>query len=90
MTRQIELFGDKVSPADVANAIVKEQYIKLGTKKCACHLTLRDGWEVVGIAGVVNPDLYDEKIGQEIALEKAKDKVWLHLGSLLQNKLAGK
>lgn len=87
--RQIILKGEKVSSVDVSRAISKEKYIHMGRKKCVCHLTLQDGWEVIGVAGVVNPELYDSKIGESIAREKAIDKVYLHLGSLLQNRIAG-
>ena len=86
---QINIIGNKVSIVDVTNSIVKEKYIKMGTKKCVCHITLKDGWEVIGVAGVVDPLLYDPKIGEEVARGKAVDKVWLHLGSLLQNRMAG-
>lgn len=86
---QIQILGDKVSIGDVNRSIVKEKYIQMGKKKCVCHLTLKDGWEVIGVAGIVNPELYDPKIGEEVARAKALDKVWLHLGSLLQNRMAG-
>ena len=86
--KQIEIKGDKISILDVRAAIVKEEYIQMGKKQMVCHLTLEDGWEVIGVAGVVNPALFNESIGKEISYSKALDKVWLHLGSLLQNKLA--
>jgi len=82
----IEIKGTRVTPEDVANCIVKEEYTKLGTKMTACTLTLANGFEVVGIAGVVDPSNFTIKVGGPIAKEKALDQVWNHLGSILQNK----
>lgn len=86
--RQIEIAGDLVTPAEVEASIKEEKYIKMGQKIAVCHLTLVDGFEVVGTAGVVRPDNYDEAIGNPIARKHAIEKVWQHLGSILQNKLA--
>lgn len=85
---QIQIKGNKVTPDEVTNSITKEKYIKVGTKKTVCHLTLIDGWEVIGVAGVVDPETYDETIGNSIAYQKALEKVWLHLGSILQDRIA--
>ena len=86
--KPIQLKGKTVTPQDVENCIVHEAYIKTGKKITVCHLTLADGFEVVGTAGVVDPESYNPKIGNKVAREKALDKVWQHLGSILQNKLA--
>lgn len=86
----IEIKGNSVTPQDVENCITHENYIKMGKKKTICHLTLADGYEVIGTAGIVDPENYSPEIGNRIAREQAKDKVWQHLGSILQNKLASK
>ena len=75
---------DKITEEVVEDAIVNETYHKLGTKMTACVLTLKDGFEVVGLAGVVDANAYDMDIGSKFARVKAKDKVWEHLGSVLQ------
>lgn len=76
-----------VTEKQVEESIVKEEFIKLGTKMTACVMTLDDGFEVVGLAGVVDASKYDIGIGSKFARVKAKDKVWQHLGSILQYKL---
>jgi hypothetical protein len=81
------LMKNKITPADVENAIVKEEYVKLGTKMTACLLTLRNGHEVVGIAGVVDASTYDIEIGSPIAREKAVDQVWGLMGYELQQRI---
>jgi len=88
--KPITIKGNTVTQQEVENAIMHEAYIKQGKKITVCHLTLVDGFEVVGTAGVVDPDNYDPKIGNKIAKEKALDKVWQHMGSILQNKLASR
>ena len=55
----IEIKGTTVTLDDVTNCIVKEEYTKLGTKMTACTLTLINGFEVVGLAGVVDPNNYN-------------------------------
>ena len=77
----------KVTEEQVEAAIVKEEYVKLGTKMTACVMTLEDGFEVVGLAGVVDASKFDLDIGSKFARVEAKDKVWQHLGSILQYKL---
>ena len=84
----IEIEGDSVTQDDVMEAISAISYQKMGRKMMICHLTLRDGHEVIGQAGIVNPDNFDEEIGQGIALGDATNKVWSHMGSILQDRLS--
>lgn len=86
--KQIKITGTKVTPQDVEDSIVTEEYKKMGNKIMVCHLTLVDGFEVIGTAGVVNPEEYDHSIGRVVSRNKALDKVWQHLGSILNHKLA--
>lgn len=77
----------RVTKEDVESNIAKEEYVKLGTKMTACILTLKDGHEVVGLAGVVDASTYDIEIGSKYAREKAIDEVWSLMGYALQVKL---
>jgi hypothetical protein len=86
----IKIKGDKVDPSEVENAIEAVSYTKLGKKIMVCHMTLSNGHEVIGMAGVVNPDLFNQEIGEKVSHDKAMDKVWEHLGGLLQNQIAEK
>lgn len=71
----------------IEQLIVKEEYHKLGTKMTACVITLDNGHEVVGIAGVVDPYKYDKEIGSKYAREKAIEKLWPLLGYVMQIKM---
>lgn len=83
----IELKGPFVSLEDVQKAISSVRYIKLGKKIVVCHITLTNGFEVIGKAGVVDPKNFNMEIGSRVAKENALNEVWGHLGSILQNKL---
>lgn len=86
-TRKLVIPGRTVTPADVENAIVKEEAVKLGSKITVVHLTLADGFEVIGKSGVVDPTNFDLEIGAKYARENALNRVWEHMGSVLQDRL---
>jgi hypothetical protein len=87
MRNKIELLGNGVTPSDVKNCIVEEKYIKIGKKILVCHLTLDNGFECIGNAGVVDPENFDFETGKPIAYKNALDDVWFHLSSILQNQV---
>lgn len=66
----------RVTLEQIERSIVKEEYHRLGTKMTACTLTLDNGHEVVGIAGVVDASKYDIEIGSKYAREKAVESLW--------------
>ena len=56
-------------------------------KTTICNLYLENGFTVRGESACVDPANFDKKLGEEIAYENAKDKIWLLEGYLLQQKL---
>lgn len=50
-------------------------YQKMGHKMTVAHLTLKNGFEVVGVAGCEDPDNFDYRIGKHFALVDALSKV---------------
>lgn len=48
-----------------------------------CQLELDNGYSVRGESACVNPENYDEQIGQRIAFNKAFDQLWPLFGFLL-------
>lgn len=85
--KKISIEGCSVTPLEVNKAISKIQYCKMGEKITICHLTLVDGHELIGYSGVVNPENFDMEIGSKIAFENAKNQVWSHMGSILQDRM---
>lgn len=63
--------------------------IKMGQKTTVVHLTLPNGFELVETAACVDAANYDHEVGEKIALERIKDKIWLLEGYLLQNVITG-
>lgn len=57
---------------------------KLGAKTAVVHATCLTGFEMTETAACVNPDNYDQEIGNAIALDKIKNRLWGHLGFVLQ------
>lgn len=60
---------------------------KMGKKTTVVHFTLPNGFEIVETAACVNPDDYNQEIGEQIATKRIIDKIWLLEGYLLQQSL---
>lgn len=86
--KRVVIAGNRVTKEEVENAIDKVTYTKLGEKITVCHMTLVDGFEIIGKSGVVDPALYDAEIGNRVARDAAFSRVWEHMGSILQDRLA--
>lgn len=52
-----------------------------------CVLVLKNGFTVTGESACVDPANFDEAKGREVALQKAKDKMWPLLGYALKERL---
>lgn len=55
-----------------------------------CVLVLRNGFTVTGEAACVSAENFDEKMGRQIARQKAIDNAWPLLGFRLRDKLAAR
>lgn len=78
---------NKCTLEDIEGAIVKEESFKLGLKTTVVLLTLKNGFEVIGKSGCVDPSNYDHELGVKYARERALNEVWMLEGYALQNKL---
>lgn len=87
---KLEIKGNKVTQEEVKNAIEFVTYHKIGYKFTVCHIQLKNGYEVIGSSACVDKNNYDFKIGSDIAFNNAKDEVWKHMGSILQDRLSFK
>ena len=56
----------------------------MGEATTVVRCVLRNGFVIVESSSCVDPANYSEKMGEEICLNKIKDKVWELLGFLLQ------
>ena len=84
------LIHPRLTPDDIEAVIVGEQYYRFPrTTMTVCCLMLRNGYCVIGESASVSPENYDAEIGQKIARQHAKDKIWALEGYLLKQKLYG-
>jgi len=56
-----------------------------GSRTTVCMLTLRNGFELIGESSCVSAENFDEGIGQKIAFNNARDKIWILEGYLLRD-----
>ena len=81
------LNAPRLTPALIDETIEKESYHRLTDVLTVCVLTLRNGFTVTGESACVSPENYNEEIGNKIARENARDKIWVLEGYLLKQKL---
>lgn len=58
--------------------------ITMGECTTVVRCVLRNGFEIVESSSCVDPENYSQKIGEEICMERIKNKIWELLGFLLQ------
>ena len=88
MIQDKNLNAPRVTPEDITDAIVSAAYYVFpGTQTTICLLTLTNGFTVTGESACASPENYDEEVGNKIARDAAKDKIWELLGFALKEKL---
>lgn len=76
--------GTKISKADVDAFIVKGEGHRLGAKTCVVIDSTITGFDTTATSACVDPANYNQEIGEEIARKDIVDKIWGHLGFVLQ------
>ena len=84
------LTAPRVTQALIDESIVGEEYHLFdATQLTVCMLTLKNGYTVTGESACVSVENFDEELGQKIAKQNAKDKMWALLGFSLAEQLSG-
>lgn len=79
---------DHLTEEDINKKIKDKKFTILEDGKTTiCNLYLENGYTVRGEAACVNPVNFKKDLGEKIAFENARDKVWVLEGYLLQEKL---
>lgn len=83
------LTAPRLTP-DLIDATIKgEQYhVFEGTCLTVCCLTLQNGYTVTGESACASPQNFNAELGQQIAKQNAREKIWALEGYLLREKLA--
>ena len=81
------LDAPRLTPDLIESKIIKEEYHLLTDVLTVCVLTLENGFTVTGESACASPSNYNKEIGDKIARDNAKDKIWVLEGYLLKEKL---
>ena len=65
----------------------KDFYVFPKTQLTVCCLTLRNGFTVTGESACASPENFNKEIGEKIAFENARNKIWALEGYLLKHNL---
>lgn len=83
------LDAPRVTIDSIKNIIVDvDYYVFPGTTVTVCLIKLLNGFSVVGESASASPENFDLELGQQIAYDKAFDKIWAFEGYLLREKLS--
>lgn len=75
---------NKIQEGDVLKFIREGYSLRLGEKTTVVCDTTLTGFDTVGIAACVDPSTYNHDMGCGVARRDIKDKIWGHLGFVLQ------
>lgn len=83
------LVAPRVTPERLEEVIQSEQYYVFpNTTFTSCLLTLENGYCVLGESACASPENFNAELGEKIARENAKNKIWQLEGYLLKSSLA--
>ena len=82
------LNAPRLNPAHIDSIIEKVQYhIFAGSQLTVCCMTLKNGFTVTGESACASPENFNQEIGEKIAFDMARNKIWALEGYLLKQKL---
>lgn len=85
------LNAPRLTPDHIDAQIVAEQFhVFEGTALTVCALTLRNGFQVIGMSAAASPENFDAEIGRTISRKNAREQIWALEGYLLRDRLAGR
>lgn len=81
--------SNSISEEDISNFIKNIEAEKIGEKTTIVTITCVNGFEFVETSSCVDPANFDMELGTSICVDRAKNKIWGHLGFLLQCGIKG-
>ena len=68
---------NRLTPQDIENMIDTWVFLRSpGSTLTVCELKLTNGCTLVGTSNVIDPNNFSSEIGEKVALENAKGKIW--------------
>lgn len=82
------LNAPRLTPALIDSKIKKVEF-HVFPESCLtlCCMTLENGFTVTGESACASPENFNQEIGEKIAKENARNKIWMLEGYLLKQKL---
>lgn len=75
--------AERVTKESIDSRIKEVGYTRLSETVTICSINLDNGYSVRGESACVNPENYNEEIGQRVAFDNAYAKLWGLFGFLL-------
>lgn len=84
--------AERVTPEYMTSRIASTVFTPMGETVTHCRIVLDNGFSVSGESACVNPENYNQQIGEKIAYDNAFRQLWPLFGFLLveKNKLQKK
>lgn len=82
------LNAPRLTPDHIDSVIIGETYTNLPDGRTViCQLTLKNGFTIDGKSACVSKENFNQEIGNKIARQNAREKIWELEGYLLKEKL---
>lgn len=78
--------AERMTPEYMKSRITQVKMHKLGPTLTHCTIHLDNGYQVTGESACVNPENYNQEIGEKIAYDNAFRQLWPLFGFLLAEK----
>ena len=78
----------KLTKEFLESEIDKVEYNRFGETNTHCTITTKSGFTFTGESACVDPNNFDQKIGEKFAYENAFEKMWMPYGFWLHKALA--
>lgn len=82
------LNAPRLTPSHIDAQVDREEFHVFDAVMTVCVLTLKNGYKVTGESACASPENYNQAIGEKIARDNARNKIWALEGYLLRSKLA--
>jgi hypothetical protein len=71
---------------DLIDSVIADRVFHVFGDTCltVCCLTLKNGFTVTGESACASPENFNQEIGEKIAFERARNKIWMLEGYLLK------
>src|SRR3954453_1099738 len=78
--------AERVTPEYMKSRITSTDFTRIGVTVTHCRIVLDNGFSVSGESACVNPENYNQQIGEKIAYDNAFRQLWPLFGFLLAEK----